>query len=136
MELQPENISQPIYIKSYNKETKTIEILYTKNINTNNKILQENITTSSIILFNKVIKNWLSSTNNLLTSHKINEIISYNPEIIIIGTGDSLVTLDYEILEPLYKNKVPFEIMDNTNCCRTYNLLANEHRNVAIGLVL
>lgn len=118
MEFKLDIIKQPIYIKSY--ENNLINIL------NNNKI--KTITPSGcIIFFDKIIENWNSENLNLIIDNK--------PEIIILATGNKLLSFNYSYLEVLYKSKIPFEVMTTINACRTYNLLASEHRAVALGFI-
>ena len=135
MQLNSDSKHQPIYIKSYNPDQK--EILIHRNYNNLENICKYN--KSIIISFDKIIEFW---GNNQINNYKklsntdIQEIINYSPEIIIIGTGDNQVQLDYNVIEPLYKTKIPFEIMSTINACRTYNLLASENRKVTVGLII
>jgi uncharacterized protein len=129
MDFKPDYLDHPIYIKYYNQDLNQLAIYYQNNSS-------EVINTSTIILFDKVIYNWGPKDLVSLTTSSITQIISYNPEIIILGIGQKLVALAPEILAPLYQAKIPFEVMSTINACRTYNLLASEHRKVAAALII
>lgn len=132
MDFKAETIDQPIYIKNFN----TIKESLDKQLVILNNGTVQNYSTSLLVLFDKIIESWNPNNISQLTNQHIKQILEYNPEIILIGTGDKLITIDYEVLEPLYNNRVPFEVMSTINACRTYNLLAGEHRNIAAGLIL
>lgn len=130
MQFQKDFRDHPFYIQSYNQETP--EIIIVKSTN-NEKILINN---NVLITFDELIINWRPQNIHDLNSQDITEILNYKPEIVLIGTGKTLVQLDYAILAPLFKTKIPFELMTTINACRTYNLLASEHRKVLAGLTL
>lgn len=132
MDFKAETIDQPIYIKNFNTTKESDE----KQLIVLNNGITHHYSTSLLILFDKIIESWNPNNVFQLTNQHIKQILEYNPEVILIGTGDKLSTIDYAVLEPLYNNRVPFEVMSTINACRTYNLLAGEHRNVAAGLIL
>ncbi|NNJ91699.1 MAG: hypothetical protein HKP55_08500 [Gammaproteobacteria bacterium] len=66
----------------------------------------------------------------VFTSELIEDI-----EMIIIGSGKTLVFPDDEQLMYFYQNNIGFEIMDTAAACRTWNILLSEDRNVMAALI-
>lgn len=130
MQFQQDAKDHPLYIKSY--DTDKNQILIINQTNNEQTTIQHNF----LILFDKLITQWNPSGIKSLSANNIAEILSYKPELILIGTGEKLIQLDYQILEPLYQAKMPFELMTTINACRTYNLLASEHRKIAAAMIL
>lgn len=71
-----------------------------------------------------------------LQAQDFQDIISLNPNLILLGTGKTLVFPESELLAPLYNACLGVEIMDTAAACRTYNVLMAEGRNVLAALLL
>lgn len=139
MQFNKHSIDHPIYIKSYDANQRTAEVLQFNIINTDTNetklekiILSENV----VITFDNIIPNWSPSMPDDIKTDDMKDLIKLNPEILIFGLGEELKQLDHSVLKPLYTNQIPFEIMTTANACRTYNLLAGEHRKVVVALIL
>ena len=132
MQFQPDNLDHPISIRSFEPSRSELCVVSKIDNKFNTKILN----TSTIVLFDNIIENWAPKQLSDLSSNHIQQILQYNPEILIFGVGDKLSPIAYPVLEPLYVNKIPFEVMTTINACRTYNLLASEHRKVAVALII
>ena len=57
-------------------------------------------------------------------------------EVIILGTGSSLVFPPQSLTLPLINKGIGLEIMDTPAACRTYNILAADGRKPLAGLIL
>jgi uncharacterized protein len=57
-------------------------------------------------------------------------------EIVIFGSGSRLRFPNPSWLRPLIARRVGVETMDTAAACRTYNILAQEGRSVAVALLL
>jgi uncharacterized protein len=57
-------------------------------------------------------------------------------EIVIIGSGASLVFPQPEALRPLIDARIGYEVMDSRAACRTYNVLLAEGRKVGLLLIV
>lgn len=99
--------------------------------------LQDKTVESNLILYkNKIIENWLNGNHKNLTIQHLNEVVSWMPDIIILGTGKKLIFPEQKIIHQINKHNIGFEVMDTGAACRSYNLLANERKNVAACLIL
>ncbi len=57
-------------------------------------------------------------------------------EVVIFGSGDRLRFPQSAWLRPLIARRIGLETMDTAAACRTYNILAQEGRDVVVALVL
>ena len=89
-----------------------------------------------VVLPDQLITDWAASTFEALTADHLAALLSLEAEIILLGTGPRLRFPQAEILTPLIRARVGYEIMDVHAACRTYNILASEERKVAAALPL
>lgn len=64
------------------------------------------------------------------------EIVAYQPEIVIIGTGEIHQLPSLSIIHYFSNHDIGIEIMSTNAACRTYNVLALEGRNVLAGFII
>ena len=57
-------------------------------------------------------------------------------EVVIFGSGSRIRFPQAAWLEPLMAKRIGIETMDTAAACRTYNILAQEGRSVAVALLL
>ena len=101
-------------------------------VSVNGKVFEQ-----SLILANtEFSEDWgLSSIEQLADEH-IEQILSFDPELIIIGTGGKLVFPKVEVYSAIIKRGIGVDFMDTHAACRTYNILMSEGRGVVAGLIL
>jgi uncharacterized protein len=97
----------------------------------NDKTIKE----SCIISNNTIITELNISSIDALKNTHIDQLLSSDPEIIILGTGIKQDFPDTSILTPIAHNNIGFEVMNNLSSSRTYNVLLNENRKVACLLL-
>lgn len=91
---------------------------------------------SLIITHLKLHENWpIDSISHLQPDH-VDLVLSFNPELIIIGTGNRLVFPAAEMYSSIIKRGIGVDFMDTGAACRTYNILVSEGRDVVAGLIL
>ena len=100
------------------------------------KVNDDIIDTNIIISRERIVNNWLSNGYSHFASQHLDEVISWQPEIIILGTGSSLLLPAQDITAYVNSYQIGFEIMDTGAACRSYNLLIDEGRNVVACLLL
>ena len=66
----------------------------------------------------------------------LKKIMLWNPELILIGTGNILNYPNEEWVDYANKKNIGLEIMSTGAACRSYNLLIDEGRNVVACLFL
>lgn len=59
-----------------------------------------------------------------------------NPDLILLGTGAHPIHLPHVLLAHCWEKRIGLEAMTTLAAARTYNVLANEGRRVAVGLLL
>jgi len=91
---------------------------------------------SLIIATTKLHENWAVSEIDALQPIHIEQVLSFNPELIIIGTGGRLVFPAVEVYAPIIQRGIGVDFMDTGAACRTYNILMSEGRDVVAGLIL
>lgn len=66
----------------------------------------------------------------------LNAIFRLEPEIVILGTGESQQFPAPAVFAAVAARGVGFEVMNNGAACRTYNVLLAEGRRVVLALIL
>lgn len=84
----------------------------------------------------QLIEPWLPTTVRDLASEHIQQLVDLQPEIILLGTGDSLVFPAPQLSILAFQQGIGFEVMDTGSACRTFNVLAAEDRNVVAALMI
>jgi uncharacterized protein len=90
----------------------------------------------TIVLPDRVITDWPATTFDTLTADHMEALLPLVPEVLLLGTGTTLRFPRAEILAPLIRAQVGYEVMDVQAACRTYNILMAEERRVAAVLLL
>jgi len=91
---------------------------------------------SVIVMPTLLIENWPPQTFQELTLESFAPILKHPIEILLLGTGSSLVFLPLEMQAQLNNQGIGVEIMNTSAACRTFNALSAENRNVAAALLL
>jgi len=91
---------------------------------------------SLVVLPDRVIDHWDVGSVETLTQDDLGELAKLKPELVLLGTGDSLHFPNSKLLTVLLSAGIGTEVMDTYAACRTYNILAQEGRNVAAALVI
>ena len=65
----------------------------------------------------------------------VRKIISYRPEVALLGTGARHAFPAPELFRPFVECGLGLEVMDTAAACRTFNVLASESREVVAGLL-
>jgi uncharacterized protein len=91
---------------------------------------------SLVVAGTRLHEHWDIADIELLTSSHIELVLSFQPELIIIGTGNNLVFPAVEIYSGIIEYGIGVDFMDTGAACRTYNILMSEGRDVVAGLIL
>jgi uncharacterized protein len=79
---------------------------------------------------------WNASRFDELGPDHFAELAKLGPEVAIFGSGGRIRFPKPAWLKPLIEAGVGLETMDTAAACRTYNILAQEGRKVAVALLL
>ena len=91
---------------------------------------------SLIITAQRLHEHWGIDNIDQLSNEHIELVLSFKPELIIIGTGKNLVFPKIENYAKIIELGIGVDFMDTPAACRTYNILKSEDRDVVAGLIL
>lgn len=115
-----------------NHSTYQIRAYQPGSIRVNDTVLNQSI----IITPNQLIENWAPQTISDLTHDDFTTIAALKPDVLLIGTGSTMVLLAADIYGDLINLGIGVEIMDTSAACRTFNALSAENRNVMAALII
>ena len=121
MELTLQSIKSGLFIKNYENHSLYVD----------DKIYRNNVLVTST-----AVENWSFNDENNLDINNFKNILDYKPEIIILGTGTSLIIPTSSIINDIQNQGIGFEFMITESACKTFNLLLSENRKVAAALIL
>ena len=81
-------------------------------------------------------KEWPCARFEDLSVAHFEQLAALGAEIVLLGSGRTLRFPKPEWLQPLVAAQTGVETMDTDAACRTYNILAGEGRQVAVGFIL
>jgi len=79
---------------------------------------------------------WTANSFDELGGEHFAMLADVEAEVVIFGSGARIRFPRPAWLQPLMARKIGIETMDTAAACRTYNVLAQEGRNVAVALLL
>ena len=79
---------------------------------------------------------WRATRYEDLGPEHFEQLAALDVEVVIFGSGSRIRFPRPEWLRPLMARRVGVETMDTAAACRTYNILAQEGRNVVTALLL
>lgn len=91
---------------------------------------------SLIVSPHTLIENWRPLSIDDLQANDWTPVITLQPKIVLLGTGNKLIFPATEFLAPLIEQKIGYEIMDTAAACRTFTILMAEERQVVAALIL
>ncbi|MBI2768507.1 MAG: Mth938-like domain-containing protein [Burkholderiales bacterium] len=93
--------------------------------------------TASVILGSKGQRvDWPAARFEDLGPAHFEQLAGVDAEVVIFGSGTRIRFPQAAWLKPLMARRIGIETMDTAAACRTYNILAQEGRNVAVALLL
>jgi uncharacterized protein len=95
-----------------------------------------NITSSTIITPEHIVVDWQPQIPADLAVPHMQQVLEFQPEIVLLGTGRSLRFPATEVIQVCHQAGAGFEVMDTGAACRTYNILAAEGRRVVAALLM
>lgn len=92
--------------------------------------------TNSVLITPTQLHTWAITKIQDLGLSDLNALLEYNPEVIIVGTGETLVFPAPEIMTLPPGHKIGIEFMSNSAACRTYTVLASQARKIVLALII
>ena len=96
------------------------------------RIVQKNL----VISKDRIDEDFLTDNYQDFTLQHLHKLISWQPKIILIGSGKSSNFPNKQWEDYANKRDIGFEVMDTGAACRSYNLLVDDGRNVIACLFL
>ena len=96
----------------------------------------EKITESVIVASTGERIPWNATIYEELGEAHFAQLAALGPEVAIFGSGERIRFPKPAWLKPLVEARVGLETMDTPAACRTYNILAQEGRRVAVALLI
>jgi uncharacterized protein len=101
------------------------------------RINSHQVYTHSLLLpWRGEVLTWPCSDFADLTPQHFEQVLALKPELVIFGSGWRLRFAASSLLCALTERRIGLETMDTAAACRTYNVLANEGRQVVAALLL
>jgi uncharacterized protein len=94
------------------------------------------VTESLILTERQVITDWEPNQLAELTAAHLEEVLSLDPELVLLGTGARQQFPAMEILTIFHRAQIGIEVMDTAAACRTFNILVAEGRHVVAALMM
>lgn len=91
---------------------------------------------TTVVTRDRLITDWAPDAVAHLTITHLDELLALDPELIIIGTGDSARFPDREVLRHAIRSGIGIEVMTTPAACRTYNVLMAEDRRAVVALFM
>lgn len=91
---------------------------------------------SLILTPQQVIPDWRPRHNAEIGVQDFADVLSLQPEIILLGTGTTLHFPTAEVSASILGTGTGFEVMDTAAACRTFNILLSEKRRVIAALLI
>lgn len=92
--------------------------------------------TSLIITAKEIVTPWDLTQIEQLSESSLDNFLAFNPKIIIIGHLKPKASLPLTFINKAHQLGIGAEILNLASACRTFNILLNEGRDVALGLIL
>ena len=89
-----------------------------------------------IVTTDALEQGWLPGGFDALTQESFAELLRFEPEVVVLGTGSAIRFPHPRLTAPLAAAHVGIEIMDVQAACRTFNVLSAEGRRVAAALII
>jgi uncharacterized protein len=91
---------------------------------------------SAIVTAERIVPDWSARSVDTLTPADVRAVLALEPEVIILGTGAEQIFPPPAVADTALSAGVGFEAMATRAACRTYNVLVQEGRRVALALVM
>ena len=98
-------------------------------------INQQRYEHSIVLTPEQPVAEWDAKRFEDLTPAHFEALVEHKPEIVLLGTGQTLRFPRPEVTRALTDASIGLEVMDTRAACRTYNVLMSEGRQV-LALIL
>ena len=90
----------------------------------------------SLLLFGDFHQTWTAQNAQEISSESLAPLLDQQGiELLLIGTGEQTRALPENLRQSLRTRGIALEVMDSSAACRTYNVLQQEERKVALAAI-
>jgi uncharacterized protein len=100
------------------------------------RVRQEILTRSAVVTPTRLVRDWAPQSFGELRPEHMGILLELAPEIVLLGSGNSLLWPDSSVIAPLADAGIGYEVMNTAAACRTYNILMGDGRRVAAALLM
>ena len=100
------------------------------------RVNDQSLTESFMLLPGQPVQLWPAPADEKLRPRHFAAVLEHKPELVILGTGEDLWLPDPEVYGALLSQEIGLEAMATMAACRTYNLLAQDARDIAACMIL
>ena len=100
------------------------------------RINDDDFTGSVALTSENLLGGWVDTPIADLVESHFESVLATAPEIVVLGTGATNIFPPRELTFAFARKGIGFEAMDTAAAARTFNVLANEGRKVAVVLYL
>lgn len=90
---------------------------------------------SCLISAEHLVADWRPRAVSELSPADFDEVFKWQPEILLLGTGETQLFPDRTVYSEVLSRHIGFEVMTTGAACRTFNVLLNENRRVVAALI-
>jgi len=90
---------------------------------------------SLVMSASEIISPWPVTSLDALTANHLDCIYDLKPDVVLLGTGESQVFPESDMLGLFARQGIGVEIMSNGALCRTFNILVAEDRQVVAAII-
>lgn len=90
---------------------------------------------SLIVARTEIVGDWEPQRLDDVTDADFGPLLARQPEVVLLGTGAQQQFLSPKRQMVFYRQGIGIEIMTTPAACRTFNVLASEHRDVIAALL-
>lgn len=100
------------------------------------RVNDREITGSFLLGPNVLVENWPLTDVEAPSPEAWQAVLALKPALFILGTGQDQIFPAPKHLAFFLERGIGFEVMDNAAAARTFNILAQDGRNVLAGFIL
>lgn len=99
------------------------------------RIHQDTFTKAVIVSGQRIVPDWGVESVEDINEESLRAVFDLQPEVILIGTGNTQVFLPPATQVHFFRQNIGFEVMTTDAACRTFNVLVAEGRQVVAALL-
>ncbi len=99
-------------------------------------VINETTYYQSILVATHQLEAWLPQNFQELRSSDFVKILTWHPDVVLLGTGETLKFPPDTLLRAFCEQKIGVEVMSTLAACRTFNVLMAENRRAVAALLI